>query len=558
MKRAALLILALTAALPAAAQYPSQQGVSFQIGVVPRHRHSSSKDGGGDLNFQSILRSGSTSYGPVAGTTNTHTNLGTLSVAGDDLAGQDRRYATVGGGLTNYARGEYSTVAGGFLNKIVTGTATAGTIGGGYTNQAGFQATVGGGRSNVASGDNSTIPGGLLNTAEGANAFAAGTQARAVAKGSHVETDSQLVDLRADTTDQYRARFQGGYDITAPNVTASGDLTIGNANNSNTNLTMGGVPTTNASSFVKLCNSSTQRNWQISTNNNASGDLEFGRSSALGGCAFTTPAMTVNNAGLIGIGTSAPVALLSMSGTSLAQPMFVLQELGAASNPSIAIANDTQQWNIQTVGARSGRLELFNGTAGGAAANSYLSIMPSGKVGIGSVSSGNPLATLTLTGDASTSGAATFLSSVTVAGATGYVTSHSSVTAGLLTQDNQKSCSTGLTTDASGNINGCVASDRKLKAAVRSLEYNPGIIDALRPISYRWRDKGPRDDREHIGFIAQEVLDVAPAAVVSAGTDTKGIDANAMTSLLVLEIQALRKRISKLEAAAAKPKAKPR
>ena len=112
-----------------------------------------------------------------------------------------------------------------------------------------------------------------------------------------------------------------------------------------------------------------------------------------------------------------------------------------------------------------------------------------------------------LTGSALTLGANV---DITMAGATGYVTSHSSVTAGVLYQDNQLTCATGLTTDAAGGINGCVASDRSLKTAVSNLAYKPGLIDALRPVSYRWKPGFHKDSEDHIGFVAQDMEKVLP------------------------------------------------
>lgn len=118
--------------------------------------------------------------------------------------------------------------------------------------------------------------------------------------------------------------------------------------------------------------------------------------------------------------------------------------------------------------------------------------------------------------------------------------------AGTISQSNQLSCSTGLTTDADGDINGCVASDRKLKKNIIPFPYNP-VIDELKPKLYQWKSKDRGDTRVHAGFIAQDVKKVFPYAVVQAGGEYLGIDPNALNALLVLEIQHLRKRIEALE-----------
>ena len=110
-----------------------------------------------------------------------------------------------------------------------------------------------------------------------------------------------------------------------------------------------------------------------------------------------------------------------------------------------------------------------------------------------------------------------------------------------------RSCATGTTTDAAGVFDGCVASDRSLKASIASLRYDPKAIDSLRPVSYKWKKGTRRDAREHIGFIAQEVNEVSPQAVIPAGVGLSGIDPNAVLALVVKELQTLRKRVAELE-----------
>ena len=57
-----------------------------------------------------------------------------------------------------------------------------------------------------------------------------------------------------------------------------------------------------------------------------------------------------------------------------------------------------------------------------------------------------------------------------------------------LQQGIELSCATGLTTDGSGNINGCVASDASLKTNIQPLVYDATLIDRLQPVSYAWRE----------------------------------------------------------------------
>lgn len=118
-----------------------------------------------------------------------------------------------------------------------------------------------------------------------------------------------------------------------------------------------------------------------------------------------------------------------------------------------------------------------------------------------------------------------------------------------LTQGIVKSCSLGLTTTSTGAITGCVTSDSRMKHDVLSLSYDPKAIDSLRPITYEWNDK-ERGEGKHAGFIAQEVQKVIPLAVVKNGVGDDpllGVDPNGVLAAIVLEVQALRKRVSALE-----------
>ena len=142
-------------------------------------------------------------------------DYGVISGGSGNLAGNsvgttsDRAFATVGGGGSNSARGDYATVGGGKANDAGSSYATVGggvennvagaggTVSGGAENGASADyATVGGGIENVASGVNSTIGGGLSNEATGDNATVGGGHdnvaalAGTIAGGTNNEADT--------------------------------------------------------------------------------------------------------------------------------------------------------------------------------------------------------------------------------------------------------------------------------------------------------------------------------------------------------------------------------
>ncbi len=119
-------------------------------------------------------------------------------------------FATVGGGLQNWADGFSSTVGGGGTNLA-----------------SGSYSTVGGGGYNYASGVCATIPGGVFNTAS-SYAFAAGRRAKANHTGAFVWADSQNADFSSTADNQFLIRAAGGVGINTPNPGAM--LQVGDQN----------------------------------------------------------------------------------------------------------------------------------------------------------------------------------------------------------------------------------------------------------------------------------------------------------------------------------------
>ena len=155
----------------------------------------------------------SDNYGTVGG--------GQTNVAGNGT-GQvdDASWATVSGGRSNRAAGEYATVAGGQNNAVVFNTSWA-TVSGGLFNQAaGEYATVAGGQNNEAAGSHAAVLGGSSNRAGGDYSFAAGRSASVVDghHGSFVWADSDGNSQSGDSfestgPDQFLIRASGGVGI---------------------------------------------------------------------------------------------------------------------------------------------------------------------------------------------------------------------------------------------------------------------------------------------------------------------------------------------------------
>jgi hypothetical protein len=101
----------------------------------------------------------------------------------------------VGGGNTNAAGGNWSTVSGGSLNSASSDAST-----------------VSGGNNNIASGKSSTVPGGQLNTAGGDYSFATGRRAKidALHDDSFLFADQSNFDFNSASSNEFAVRSTSG------------------------------------------------------------------------------------------------------------------------------------------------------------------------------------------------------------------------------------------------------------------------------------------------------------------------------------------------------------
>lgn len=92
------------------------------------------------------------------------------------------------------------------------------------------------------------------------------------------------------------------------------------------------------------------------------------------------------------------------------------------------------------------------------------------------------------------------------------------------------------------------SSDRRLKTNIRDFTGSAAIIESIRVCQYDWKT----GEKDTVGFVAQELYEVYPAAVTKGddGEDvTKpwAVDYSKLVPVLVSEIQALRARVAVLE-----------
>jgi hypothetical protein len=143
----------------------------------------------------------SSSYAAIAG--GEYNSLGTNVTAGFIGGGYNNTLAAGAFG---------SVVGGGYYNLVDVGAFQGVIGGGNFNSiQAGVSgATIAGGMSNTNWGNYATVPGGLLNYAGGAYSLAAGRRAKANHPGSFVWADSTDADFPSTTANQLAVRAGGG------------------------------------------------------------------------------------------------------------------------------------------------------------------------------------------------------------------------------------------------------------------------------------------------------------------------------------------------------------
>lgn len=83
-------------------------------------------------------------------------------------------------------------------------------------------------------------------------------------------------------------------------------------------------------------------------------------------------------------------------------------------------------------------------------------------------------------------------------------------------------------------------SDRRLKEDIRPLEEGENIVARLKPVRFHWK----KDDKPSMGFIAQEVEDVLPQAVITNKNGYKAMDYDMLVAPLVATVQAQQAQIA--------------
>jgi hypothetical protein len=389
-------------------------------------------------------------------------------------------------------------------------------------------------------------------TYAGATSFASSVSAASFSASGNISAAT----FNGSALGSYAYRSSGLAELSGATFTGGVTATSGEFINGGQDGSVGSVvriSTTSGNSGV--------RNWGIVNSWDNFGDLTFRVSNAQGGNALTagTSVMALLRTGNVGIGTTSPLSLFHVSGSSASAIQAYIHNTNGATNSAAELVFGTWSGAIPTGSGNPGpsaKISAVNTNASNAAtdlvfhtyastgtsaerfrisstgAATFSSTVASAGFTVGNgqyfratrtsgnlvinllgIESGTDRTLMTITGDyVIQNGAATPLITTTTSGAT---TFSSSVTATSFLE----------------------SSDIRLKDVVKEMTSFTGIDTII----YNWKDR--RDHLDHIGYSAQQVEEILPYAV-SESNGFKTVDYNQVHTF---KIMLLEDRILKLE-----------
>jgi hypothetical protein len=237
-----------------------------------------------------------------------------------------------------------------------------------------------------------------------------------------------------------------------------------------------------------------------------------------------TERMRIDSSGNVGIGTSSPGAPLDIRGGN---------GLGVR-----YIETATGNTNRIQLGTGSG-FGYIDATAGAGSTALVFQVASTERARIDT--SGN-----LLVGTTSVSGTITAYGDANSQYLLGLRTSSGTGTQFYINFINSSNVSVGSITASGSTTSYNTSSDARLKENIAPADDAAALIDSLQVRKFDWRADG---SHQRYGFIAQELLEVAPEAVSKPADPEKmmGVDYSKLVPMLVKEIQSLRARVAQLE-----------
>jgi len=294
-------------------------------------------------------------------------------------------------------------------------------------------------------------------------------------------------------------------------------------------------------SGYKYINTDTAGRYQISGNEHQ----WYTAPSGTAGNAITfTQAMTLDASGNLGVGETSPASRLHVSGTSNSVDVFArIQQKGNNTAAGLVLsANDntgagynfivsettggTQHWKISG-GVATSTMAFFTG------GTERARILSDGKIAVNRTTAFSA-SMFSADFDGINANGAGFNDTASAGGSAFIQFGTGGTVRGNITNNNN----TGVLYNQT--------SDERLKKNISDAGDFGDVIDAIKVRKFDWK---LNDLHNRAGFIAQELVTVAPEAVYQPNNeeDMMGVDYSKLVPMLVKEIQSLRKRVAELE-----------
>ena len=286
-------------------------------------------------------------------------------------------------------------------------------------------------------------------------------------------------------------------------ITSGGNVGIGTSSpNYPLEVIGAGSFTSSGSSVLYLKNTagSGNRNWRIVTNNAAAGDITFDQSTTDQGSSYATK-LVITSGGNVLIGTTTDGGKLLDVRTSTYNRIS-----------SYFTGSYTSGWQFSDLlggiwhNAAIDQLNIHSNAAGG-----FITLTTNSSERMRITSSGDVCINTTTSGGykLNVNGSASF----------------GSVYVGSL--------GTGTVYSSSGSLTNTNPSDRRLKENITPIVYGLNEILQLNPVSFDW--KNDNNKNKQFGFIAQEVKEIMPEAIIEG--EYLGLEKDAINTALVNAIK---------------------
>jgi hypothetical protein len=337
----------------------------------------------------------------------------------------------------------------------------------------------------------------------------------------------------------FRYGTNGSY-VEQARITSGGNLLVGTTSNPDSSrMVVSGGSITHASTQLNT-RPGTATQYEFVNRNGAGFDFYVNNASNL--------AARIDASGNVGIGTSAPGVRLEIAQNQAAYSYFdyynttnaggivwrqIVRNLANSGNTSVDFAKLISSGfaiNNNDTGAA-------NFTAFGVGASERMRIDSSGNLLVGTTTANAKLSVV------SSAFNTLFLDAQ---GAASNALFEKNNTAGGYCVFNFSGSGVGSITTNGTTTSYNITSDARLKHDIVDAPEASSLIDAMQVRSFKWNFD---DSEQRYGFVAQELVEIAPEAVsVPADEDQMmGVDYSKLVPMLVKEIQSLRARVAQLE-----------